>query len=76
MNATALKRLRVTGRDGSPSRPSAPARPAVAPYHKRKFHRPRRRHDPMLVFNMSLFNSAKVRESIFNSLPQRENVWL
>ena len=39
-------------------------------------HRPRRRHDPMLVFNMSVFNSAKIRESIFNSLPQRENVWL
>ena len=30
----------------------------------------------MLVFNMSVFNSAKVRESIFNSLAQRENVWL
>ena len=32
--------------------------------------------DPMLVFNMSIFNSAKSRECIFNSLPQRENVWL
>jgi hypothetical protein len=40
------------------------------------FHRPRRRHDPMLVFNMSIFNLAKSRECIFNSLPQRENVWL
>ena len=67
MIATALKRLRVNG-----SRPSAPARPAVcpervewAPYRKRRFHRPRRRHDPMLVFNMS----------IFNSFPQRENAW-
>jgi hypothetical protein len=40
------------------------------------FHRPRRLHDPMLVFNMSLFNSEKVRESIFESLRQRENVWL
>ena len=30
----------------------------------------------MLVFNMSIFNSAKIRECIFNSLPQRENVWL
>ena len=39
-------------------------------------HRPRRRHDPMLVFNMSIFNSTKSRECIFNSLPQRENVWL
>ena len=40
------------------------------------FHRRRRRHDPMLVFNMSVFNSAKVRECIFNSLLQRENIWL
>ena len=40
------------------------------------FHRPRRWHDPMLVFNMSIFNSAKSRECIFDSLPQRENVWL
>jgi len=38
--------------------------------------RRRRSGDPMLVFNMSLFNSAKVRECIFDSLPQRENVWL
>ena len=39
------------------------------------FHRPGRRHDPMLVFNMSIFNSANSRECIFNSLPQRGNVW-
>ena len=76
MITTALKRLRVNG-----SPPSAPARPrhgeqaVVARYRKRRFHRPRRRHNPMLVFNMSIFNSAKVRECIFNSLPQRENVW-
>jgi hypothetical protein len=38
--------------------------------------RPRRRHDPMLVFNMSVFNSATVRGSIFDSFLQRENVWL
>ena len=43
---------------------------------QKRFHRPRRRHDPMLVFNMSVFNSAKSSGSIFNSLPQRENVWL
>jgi hypothetical protein len=43
---------------------------------QKRFHRPRRWHDPMLVFNMSLFNSAKVRESIFDSLRQREDVWL
>jgi hypothetical protein len=39
------------------------------------FRRPRRRHDPMLVFNISVFNSARVRESIFDSFLQRENVW-
>jgi hypothetical protein len=76
MNATALKRLRVNG-----SRPSGPARPGhgeqavVARYQKRRFHRPRRRHDPMLAFNMSTFNSAQIRQCIFNSLPQRQNVW-
>ena len=43
---------------------------------QKRFHRPRRRHDPMLVFNLSVFNSAKVRECIFDSFPQRENVWL
>jgi hypothetical protein len=37
--------------------------------------RRRRSGDPMRVFNMSVFNSAKVRECIFDSLPQRENVW-
>jgi hypothetical protein len=42
---------------------------------QKRFHRPRRRHDPLLVFNMSLFNSAKVRECVFDSLPQRENLW-
>jgi hypothetical protein len=38
------------------------------------FQRRWRWHDPMLVFNMSIFNSAQVRECIFNSLLQRENV--
>jgi hypothetical protein len=37
------------------------------------FRRRRRQHDPMLVFNMSIFNSAKVRESIFDSFLQRRN---
>jgi hypothetical protein len=39
------------------------------------FGRPRGRHDRMLVFNMSIFNSAKVRESIFDSFLQRRNAW-
>ena len=78
MNSTALKSSGVNGRDRSSSRPSAPARPRrgeqvlVAPYPKREFHRASRRHDPMLAFNMSVFNSAKVRESTFDSLRQRE----
>ena len=76
MNATGLKRFHVNGRDTPPSDSSAPARPAVPPYHKARFHWPRRRHDPMLVFNMSVFNSATVRGSIFDSFLQRENVWL
>jgi hypothetical protein len=42
---------------------------------QKRFHRPPRWHDPKLVFNMSVFNSAKNRECIFNSLPQDENVW-
>jgi hypothetical protein len=77
MNVTALKRWRVNGRDpaGAGSRPSTPARSARTPY-KRRFYRPRHRHDPMLVFNMSIFNSAKIRECIFDSFPQRENAWL
>jgi hypothetical protein len=69
MNTAALKRLRVNR-----SRRSALARSAAAPYHKRWFRRPRRRHDPILVFNMAIFNSASVRQCIFNSFPQRENV--
>jgi len=77
MNATALKRWRANGRDpaGAGTRSCALARPAVAPC-KRRFYRPRRRHDPMLVFNVSVFNSAKMRECIFDSFPQRENVRL
>src|SRR4030095_4151471 len=34
--------------------------------------RRRRSGDPMLIFNMSVFNSAKVRECIFASLSRRE----
>ena len=50
----------------------------LAPAHHsgRTGCRRRRFGDPMLVFNMSVFNSAKVRESVFDSLSQRENVWL
>ena len=77
MITTALNRLRVNG-----SRPSAPAPPAACPelvewgrYQKRRFRRPCRRHDPMLVFNLSIFNSANIRQCIFKSFPQRENVW-
>jgi hypothetical protein len=42
----------------------------------RKFLQPRRRpHDPMLVFNMSLFNFEPAWNRVFSPLKQRENVW-
>jgi hypothetical protein len=42
----------------------------------RAWFRPRRRrHDPMLVLNMSIFNSGSSWDRIFNPIPQRENVW-
>ena len=43
---------------------------------RQKFLQPRRRpHDPMLVFNMSLFNSEPAWNRVFSPLKQRENVW-
>ncbi len=36
--------------------------------------RQRRSHDPILVLNISIFNSRP--EQIFNPLPPRENVWV
>ena len=47
----------------------------VAASRFEKTGRRRRSGDPMLVFNMSIFNSANVSQCIFKSLPQRENVW-
>ena len=35
----------------------------------------RRRHDPMLVVNMSIFNFEPGWNRIFNPVPVRENVW-
>ena len=35
----------------------------------------RRSGDPMLVLNMSIFNSGSGWNRIFNPVPQRENVW-
>ena len=32
-------------------------------------------HDPMLVLNMSIFNSDSDWKRIFDPIPQRENVW-
>jgi len=37
------------------------------------FRRHRRRHDPMLVFNMSIFNVADGWSRTFNSLKAHEN---
>jgi hypothetical protein len=34
-----------------------------------------RSHDPMLVLNMSIFNSGSSWNRIFNPAPQRENAW-
>jgi hypothetical protein len=41
---------------------------------RRIFQRRRRNHDPMLVFNMSIFNSSSGWREIFNLLKARENV--
>jgi len=35
----------------------------------------RRPHDPMLAFNMALFNSEPAWNHVFNPVKQRENVW-
>ena len=41
-----------------------------------KWFRPHRHgHDPMLVLNMSIFNSGSSWNRIFNPIPQRENIW-
>ncbi len=39
------------------------------------FQRRRPWHDPMLVLNMSIFNSDGGWNRVFNPIPQRENVW-
>jgi len=39
------------------------------------FQRHRRRHDPLLVFNMSTFNFDSGWNRIFNPTRQRENIW-
>jgi hypothetical protein len=42
----------------------------------RKSLRPRPRpHDPMLVLSMSIFNSGRSWDRIFDVIPRRENVW-
>ena len=35
----------------------------------------RRRHDPWLVLNMSIFNSETRWNRIFNPFPNRQNAW-
>ena len=39
------------------------------------FQRRRRWHDPMLAFNMSIFNSDGDWNRVFNPIPHRENIW-
>ena len=44
--------------------------------NSRRWFRPRRRrHDPMLVLSMAIFNSGSSWNQIFNPVPQRENIW-
>lgn len=50
------------------------ARTKQAKTHK-WFRARRRRHDPMLVLSMALFNSGSSWDRIFNPVPQHENVW-
>jgi len=51
------------------------ARLSLATRWREIFHRRRRRiHDPMLVFNMSIFNSGNGWIEIFNPLKARETV--
>lgn len=37
--------------------------------------RRRRQHDPMLVLNISIFNSTDGWNRVFNPVPRHENVW-
>jgi hypothetical protein len=41
---------------------------------RRIFWRRQRAHDPMLVFNMSIFNSGSSWQEIFSAFKARENV--
>lgn len=43
--------------------------------NRKWFARQRRFHDPMLILSMSIFNSGRSWEQIFNPIAQRENVW-
>jgi hypothetical protein len=42
---------------------------------RKSFRSQRRPHDPMLVLNMSIFNSGRSWDRIFDVIPRRENVW-
>jgi hypothetical protein len=77
MNRRNIRSFGLTGKDpaGEGSRAFASARPAVAPYLRRWFQRRRRRHDPWLALNMSIFNFQPGRNEIFNPLQSHENVW-
>jgi hypothetical protein len=77
MNRTNIRTFGLNDRDpaGAGSRPFASVRSAVAPYRRRWLQRRRRRHDPWLVLNMSIFNFEPGRNEIFNPLQSHENVW-
>jgi hypothetical protein len=45
------------------------------PNWRKLFRLRRRRHDPMLVLNMSTFNFEPGWNRVFNPVPARENIW-
>jgi hypothetical protein len=53
---------------------SKTARGTSARSWRRIFQRRGRAHDPMLVFNMSIFNSDSSWQEIFSAFKARENV--
>jgi hypothetical protein len=53
---------------------SKPPRGFAARSWRRIFLRRQEAHDPMLVFNMSIFNSGSSWQEIFSPLKARENV--
>ena len=75
MNRTNLRNDAVNGRVRSPGAPKRVDGPATRPYQNRWFRFRRRRHDPWLVLNMSMFNCEAGRTEIFNPIRSHQNIW-